>query len=159
MNSMHTLSRRQKHALMIATDIVLVSLSLWLAFSLRYSEWFWPSQNQIGMFIIGPVLALPFFVKFGLYREVVRYIGQRGFLIIAQATGIFVLFWFFITLTFLPIYLDIDLREFIGNWFPRSIPLLFWMALLLTVGGSRQMARWILTETNSKGQSKRNSCH
>ena len=156
MNLMHTFSRRKKHALMITTDIVLVSLSLWLSFALRYSEWFWPSQNQIGMFILGPVLSLPFFIQFGLYREVVRYIGQRGFLMIAQATGVFVLFWFFIVLTFLPIYLDIGLREFIGNWFPRSIPLLFWMALLLTVGGSRQMARGVLTQTNSKGQSKRN---
>jgi UDP-N-acetylglucosamine 4,6-dehydratase len=155
---MFKFSRRKKHALMMTTDILLVSLSLWLAFALRYSDWFWPNPNQIGMFVLGPVLSLPIFIRFGLYREVVRYIGQRGFLMIAQATGVFVLLWFFITLTFLPIYLDIGVREFIANWFPRSIPLLFWMALLLTVGGSRQVALWILSEPNSPptDQTKRN---
>jgi UDP-N-acetylglucosamine 4,6-dehydratase len=155
---MFLFSRRKKHALMMTTDTLLVSLSLWLAFALRYSDWFWPSQNHIGMFILGPILSLPIFIRFSLYLEVVRYIGQRGFLMIAQATGVFVLLWIFITLTFLPIYLDISLKEFIANCFPRSIPLLFWMALLLTVGGSRLVARLILSDPNSPptGQTKRN---
>lgn len=142
---------------MMTTDILLVILSLWLAFALRLSTLFWPHQNQIGMFILAPVLSLLIFIQFGLYREVVRYIGQRGFLMIAQATGVLVLSWFFVTLTFLPIYLDIGLREFIGNWFPRSIPLLFQMNLLLTIGGSRLVARWILSGSNvpPTGQAKR----
>ena len=154
---MYNFSRKKKHALMMTTDILLVFLSLWFAFALRYSEWFWPNQKQIGMFILGPILSIPIFIRFGLYREMVRYIGQRGFLIIAQATGFFVLLWFFITLTFLPIYLDIDLREFIGNWFPRSIPLIFWMSLFLAIGGSRQGARWIISDSSSPptGQTKR----
>jgi UDP-N-acetylglucosamine 4,6-dehydratase len=143
------LSRGKKHALMIATDIFLVSFSLWLSYALRFSEWFWPNQEQIWLFFLGSVLSFPVFVKFGLYREVVRYIGQRGMLGIIQATGAFVLLWFFTAVTFLPVYLDIDLRYFMANWFPRSIPLLFWMTLLLTVGGSRQVVRWLLFKTKS----------
>ena len=143
------LSRRKKHVLMIFTDILLVSASLWLAFALRFSEWFSPNQEQLWLFVLAPALSFPIFVKFGLYREVVRYIGQRGMLAIIQATGALTLLWFFITITFLPLYLEVDLRYFVANWLPRSIPLLFWMTLLLTIGGSRQVARGLLHESNS----------
>ena len=135
-----SLTRRKKHALMVVTDFLLVPLSLWFAFALRLTEWFWPDQNQLWMFILAPILAIPIFVNFGLYREVVRFIGHRGMLAIAKASGVLVLLWLLVMNTFLPLYYDIEIH------FPRSIPMLFWMNLLLTVGGSRQLARWLLLE-------------
>jgi UDP-N-acetylglucosamine 4,6-dehydratase len=142
------LSRRKKHIIMIITDIIMIAISLWLAFALRLSEWFWPNSSQVWLFFLGSILSLPVFFKFGLYREVVRYIGKRGMLAIVQATGTLVLVWFSISITFLPICLGVELKEFVANWFPRSIPLLFWMTLLLTIGGSRLVARWLLLEPN-----------
>ncbi len=144
-------SRTKKSALMILTDIFLVPFSLWLAFALRMSEWFWPSPAQYWLFILGPIIALPIFVKFGLYRAIIRYIGYRAMLAIFQATGALVLIWLLVVISFVPRYLGLEI------WFPRSIPVLFWMTLLLTVGGSRQAVRWLLLETKiNPNQARKN---
>jgi len=129
---------------MIVTDIFLVILSLWLAFALRLSEWFWPSESQLWLFVLGPILALPVFIKFGLYRAVIRYIGHRAMLAIVQAITMLVLIWLVIAITLLPLYIGVE-----KLWFPRSVPILFWMTLLLTVGSSRQAVRWLLSSRSS----------
>ncbi len=125
---------------MIVADAFLVTFSLWLAFALRLGEWFWPNQSQKWLFIAAPLLALPVFVKFGLYRTVIRFIGHRSMLIIAQAAGVLVLLLLLVAITLLPFYAGVEVG------FPRSMPILFWMALFLNVGGSRQIARWLLSE-------------
>ncbi len=125
---------------MIVADIFLVIFSLWLAFALRLGEWFWPTQGQIWLFIAAPLLALPVFVKFGLYRTVIRFIGHRSMLTIAQAAGVLVLLLLLVAITFLPFYAGVDVG------FPRSMPILFWMTMFLNMGGSRQIARWLLSE-------------
>ena len=145
----------------MSADIVFVALALWLAFVLRLSGWTWPSDIQIWLFVPAPIIALPVFMKFGLYREVVRYVGYRAMLAIIKATGIFVLMWTLLTITFLPLlfgseatfpaYLDS------ASTFPRSIPIIFWMILILIVGGSRQIVRWTLFEfTTTKTPPKKN---
>ena len=139
--STFNISRKQKTALMLLTDITLVPLSLWITFSLRLGVWFWPTTDQTWLFLTGPILALPVFIKFGLYRAVVRYIGQKGMLAIIYAAGIFVLLWL-LTAVFL---FHISLGS--GYGIPRSAPVLFWIILILTIGGSRQAARWLLLKT------------
>ena len=125
---------------MIVTDIFLVTFSLWLAFALRLGEWFWPSQGQKWLFITAPFLAIPIFIKFGLYRAVIRFIGHRSMLTIAQAAGLLVLLLLLVAITFFPFLTGVEVE------FPRSMPILFWMALFLSVGGSRQIARSLLSE-------------
>jgi UDP-N-acetylglucosamine 4,6-dehydratase len=138
------ISRNKKQALMIVTDVFLVILSLWLAFALRLSEWFWPSESQLWLFVLGPILALPIFIKLGLYRAVIRYIGTKAMLAVIQAITALVLIWLVIAITILPLYIGVG-----KLWFPRSIPILFWMTLLLTVGGSRQGIRWLLSSRST----------
>jgi FlaA1/EpsC-like NDP-sugar epimerase len=147
-----SLSRRKKHILMIILDVILVPLSLWLAYVLRLSEWFWPSQNQLWFFFSSSIIALPVFINFGLYREVVRFIGSKGMLSIAQATGTLVLLWLLVITAVLPLYFGVTIS------FPRSIPVLFFITLLMTIGGSRQVARWLLLEvaTNTSNFHKKN---
>jgi UDP-N-acetylglucosamine 4,6-dehydratase len=130
-------SRNKKRAIMIAADVVLTSFSLWVAFALRLGDWFWPTQNQLEMFVLVPVLAIPIFIKLGLYRVVIRYIGSKGMLEIIGATGFLAIVWFLSAITFFSSQLGTDI-------FPRSIPVIFWMALLLIVGGSRLVVRWLL---------------
>jgi UDP-N-acetylglucosamine 4,6-dehydratase len=134
------LDRQTKHYLMMVMDLFLVPVSLWLAFALRLSEWFWPSQEQLWLYLSATIIALPIFINFGLYREVVRFIGHKGMLSIVQGISVLVLLWLLVTTAIFPLYFNLDIP------FPRSIPVLFWMALLLTVGGSRQAARWLLLE-------------
>jgi UDP-N-acetylglucosamine 4,6-dehydratase len=142
--SIFDISRNKKQALMIVADIFLVILSLWLAFALRLSEWFWPNESQLWLFILGPILALFIFIKLGLYRAVIRYIGYKAMLAVVQAVTALVVIWLVISITILPLYIGVE-----RPWFPRSIPILFWMTLLLTVGGSRQGIRWLLSPRSS----------
>ena len=132
------LSRNNKRVLLVTADILLITLSLWLAFALRLGEWFWPNQNQLLLFVLAPILGLPIFIRLGLYRAIIRYIGHRAMLAISQAVTTLVLFWLLISVTVLPYYIGSQ-----DHLFPRSIPILFWMTLLLTIGGSRQGMRWL----------------
>ena len=148
--SIFDISRKKKQALLITTDFFFVILSLWMAFALRLSEWFWPNDSQLWLFLLGPIIALPIFIKFGLYRAIVRYIGHQAMLAIVQAITILVLIWLVISITLLPLYIGVE-----KLWFPRSIPIIFWMTLLLTIGGSRQGIRWILSSRNTVKSEKR----
>jgi UDP-N-acetylglucosamine 4,6-dehydratase len=138
------ISRKNKQMLLVITDFFLVTLSLWMAFALRLSEWFWPSESQIWLFALAPIIALPIFIKFGLYRAIVRYIGYKSMFAISQAITVMVLIWLVISTTLLPLYIGVE-----KLWFPRSTPILFWMTLLLTIGGSRQTIRWLLSLKSS----------
>ena len=65
------LSRNKKRVLLAMADILLMTLSLWLAFALRLGEWFWPSQNQLLLFLLASILGLPIFIRLGLYRALI----------------------------------------------------------------------------------------
>ena len=145
------LSRNKKRVLLVMVDILLITLSLWLAFALRFGEWFWPNQNQLLLFILAPIIGLPIFIRLGLYRAIIRYIGHKAMLAIIQAITMLVLFWLLISVTVLPFYISIE-----DHWFPRSIPILFWMILLLTIGGSRQAMRWLSLSVESTATTSRN---
>tara|TARA_Y100001960_G_scaffold26311_1_gene23209 strand:+ start:663 stop:2588 length:1926 start_codon:yes stop_codon:yes gene_type:complete len=146
------LSRNKKRILLVTADIFLITISLWLAFALRLGEWFLPNQNQLFLFILAPILGLPIFIRLGLYRAVIRYIGYRAMLAIIQAITMLILFWLLVSVTLLPYYIGIEDR-----WFPRSIPILFWMILLLTIGGSRQVLRWLSLSLESPNITTRTS--
>ena len=151
------LSRNKKRVLLVMVDILLITLSLWLAFALRLGQWFWPNQNQFLLFILAPILALPIFIRLGLYRAIIRYIGHKAMFAIIQAVTILVLFWFLVSVTVLPYYLPKFANPIVSQelLFPRSIPILFWMILLLTIGGSRQALRWFSLSLESPNTTTR----
>ena len=145
-----SLSRKKKRAIMVATDIALASLSLWMAFALRFGEWFWPSHIQLRLFILVLVLTFPIFAGLGLYQAVVRYIGSKGMMEIVKASGLLVVLWFLGATALYNSQLGTES-------FPRSIPIIFWMALLLFIGGSRLVVRWLLIKPAMvTAQSKKN---
>jgi FlaA1/EpsC-like NDP-sugar epimerase len=144
------LSRNKKRVLLVTADILLITLSLWLAFALRLSEWFWPNPNQLLLFILAPILGLPIFIRLGLYRAIIRYIGHKAMFAILQAITTLVLFWLLISVTVLPYYIGIQ-----DHWIPRSVPILFWMILWLTIGGSRQAMRWFSLSLESRNTTTR----
>ncbi len=133
------LDRLYKASLVALLDTGLVLVSLWLAFSLRLGEWYQPGGGQWFLFGVAPLVAIPIFVRMGLYRAVIRYIGHRAMLTIAWANGIAALIWSLFPF-YLPQFLNIDLFA------PRSLPFIFWMVLCITIGGSRQVARWFIAD-------------
>ncbi len=128
------LSRRTKAGILISVDIVFSMSALWAAFSLRLGEWYIPTGDIWVLFVISPVLAVPIFIKFGLYRAIIRYIGGRALWAIFQAVTLYALIFTFIVF-----------QSGIGL-VPRTVPPLNWLVLLLLVVGSRFMARWWLAD-------------
>ena len=125
------LSRRKKQALAVALDIIILPFALWTAFALRLGEWqpnvlpFWPA------FVAVICVAVPVFGRLGLYRQVIRYLGSHamraivvGTLCAALAVAVMAGYQYLV-------------RGNVGEVFPRSVPVIFWMLAFLYVAGSR----------------------
>ncbi|MEH6823700.1 MAG: nucleoside-diphosphate sugar epimerase/dehydratase [Motiliproteus sp.] len=137
LTQLQSLNRSYKAAVIALLDTLLVLLSLWLAFSLRLGELYHPQGKQLLLFAVVPLIAIPVYIRLGLYRAVIRYIGHRAMITIGYANALLVLLW-----SLLPFYLS---NYFHWELFsPRSLPLIFWMVLCILVGGSRQIARWFM---------------
>ena len=74
------LPRNIKRALMLLFDVVAIIGSLFAAFSMRLGYWHFPSRDIDFLLIIflAPILALPIFIRFGLYHDVIRYVGIKS---------------------------------------------------------------------------------
>ena len=81
------LPRRQKRTLQVVTDCMLVWLALWMAFAVRLGidEMNNPLTQHVWLFIAAPVVAIPLFVRFGMYRAVMRYFGNDALVAIFKA--------------------------------------------------------------------------
>ncbi len=141
------LQRGHKAILVGLADSLLVIFSLWLAFSLRLGELYQPAGNQWLLFVVAPMIALPIFVRLGLYRAVIRYIGQRAMLTIGYANAGAALLWSLVPF-YLPNFIDLSLFS------PRSLPFIYWMVLCITIGGSRQSVRWFVAGILQRGSDK-----
>ena len=82
-----SLPRRNKRLIQVATDVALVWVALWLAFVVRLgdSEAIEPFSGHAWLFALSPIIAIPLFIRFGMYRAVMRYFGNDALLAIAKA--------------------------------------------------------------------------
>ena len=69
------LPRRGKQALVMVVDVLAAWLAMWLAFTLRLEVWHWPTWQQVWIYVAAPLIFLPLFIRFGLYRAIFRYTG------------------------------------------------------------------------------------
>lgn len=129
------LTRRQKQLLMALADTVLLFIAVWGAYSLRLSLFFEPNPKQWLIMALAPAIALPIFVKLGLYRSVIRYVGEQALWAVVKAMALAALGW-----TGLVFFSGITGFEGV----PRSVPLIYWLVGTFLIGGVRFLARWIL---------------
>ncbi len=130
------LPRYVKRLVVLLTDFLILPLGIWIAFSLRLGEFFIPVnrwEDARYLFVLAPVVAFPVFIKFGLYRSVIRYLGFDAVWAISKAVTLY-------TLVFGVLIL---LSGFSG--IPRSVLLINWLVTLILVGSTRMAARWWLT--------------
>ncbi len=73
------MERSLKQGVMMAVDGVTLLFSVWAAYSLRLGVWFMPSVEQLWLMVAAPALSVPIFVRLGLYRAVVRYMGEHAY--------------------------------------------------------------------------------
>ena len=128
--------RPAKRSILIAADSVLLIGALWLSFSLRLDNWYWPRggvNNPVVLLVLfAPVFAVPVFFHFGLYRAIIRYLGMRAVWSIVKAVMVYTALWGVV----------VFLSGVQGV--PRSVVPINAMVTLLAVGGSRMFARWLL---------------
>jgi len=126
------LPRFQKRVVSVLSDAFVLFFAIWAAFSLRLEQHLWlPTQEQLTVAAITVVFTIAVFIRLGLYRAVIRYLGDRAFLtiiygVVASATTLIVLGYL--------------LQVFV----PRSVPIIYGALAFLFVSGTRmgvQMAK------------------
>lgn len=127
------LPRRQKRFLQVVVDIVLVWGALWLAFVVRlgFDDLNNPFVVHLWLFLSAPVIAIPLFVHFGMYRAVMRYFGNDALIAIIKAVSLSAL------LLALVVYLYSNHQTVV----PRSIVFNYWWLSMVIIGGLRLAMR------------------
>lgn len=127
------LPRRRKRLVQVLADVALVWAALWLAFVVRLGidEVANPVKEQLWLFLFAPVVSIPLFIRFGMYRAVMRYFGNDALIVIIKAV------------TLASLILGVVVYWYSGhqNLVPRSIIFNFWWLSLIMVGGLRLVMR------------------
>ncbi|MEK1939859.1 MAG: nucleoside-diphosphate sugar epimerase/dehydratase, partial [Pseudomonas sp.] len=126
------LRRRYKRILQICADVLLVWASLWLAFIVRLGieRPINPTGDYAWLFLIAPVIAIPIFIRLGMYRAVMRYFGNEALVAIFKAVSLSALV--------LGLYIYLYRAEVLV---PRSLVFNYWWLSLLMIGGLRLFMR------------------
>lgn len=127
-----TLSRPAKRAVAIAVDTTLCVVSVLVAYYLRLGYWILPNGLQLVPVAVSILLAIPLFIRLGLYRAIFRYSGSAALTALSIAGGVYGLAF---SLVFTLIGID---------GVPRTLGLIQPVLLFLAVGMSRALARFWL---------------
>lgn len=124
-----SLKRSQKRLVSVAIDSVFLLFAFWFALLVRldsvdvlFKSEYW------GLIALTIPISIAGFVRLGLYRAVLRYIGSQAFTAIVAGVGIST-----IALVLLAYYGGVDL--------PRTVPFIYAAFALLFVGGARALMR------------------
>ena len=126
--------RVAKFMLVMAFDTVMAVVAMWMAFSLRLDMLHQPYGTQWIAYGLAPLLAIPVFIRFGLYRAIFRYTGLAALVATAQAVAVYGALLFTLLLW--------------NQWpgIPRTIGLLQPLIFLVLVGTSRALVRFWLSD-------------
>lgn len=122
-------SRPTKRLISVLADLLLLSVSIWGAFALRFENFGWiPGEKQLTVSIATVLVTIAAFVKLGLYRAVIRYLSEHAFLAIILGVA----------------FSSVALIVF-GFLFqalvPRSVPVIYGAFAFLLVAGTRFTVR------------------
>ena len=148
------LSRFYKKAMMILFDQIILLFALFLAFFLRFSDekildtsqykFLFYMQINWWLFVVISIITTFFFIRLGLYRAVLKYIGARLIITTFRATTLSYLFIILVLFFYNP------------NEFPRSILLSFWFISNVLLIISRFFFKGILYSWESFQVGKKN---
>ena len=107
---------------MIIIDIIILLFSIWFSFSLRLgSYWSEMISANLWIFFAVPILAIPFFIQFGLYKSVLKFMGTKAIVSVFQA----------ITVTSMAI--GFGMMIFREPDMPRTVILIFWFVSSISI--------------------------
>jgi len=134
LQNLATLSRFNKQLILLLIDSIALVAVIFASFSMRLGLWYWPDADLLWVIFGAPVVAIPIFVRFGLYRAMIRFIGFKALWAIVQAVTLYALLW--------------GVIGFMAavDGIPRSVVLINWLLAVIVIGGSRMIGRWLLAE-------------
>jgi FlaA1/EpsC-like NDP-sugar epimerase len=141
-NNLFQISRKNKKLLLILIDSILLFLAVIVSLNLRLGIWYWPENKLLWIIIIAPLVGIPIFIRFGLYRAIIRFIGFNAIWEIIKAVTLYALFW-----GILVYFSAID-------GIPRSVILINWLLSIVAIGGCRVLIRWLFFEFIAKNNAE-----
>ncbi|HTJ56803.1 MAG TPA: nucleoside-diphosphate sugar epimerase/dehydratase [Devosiaceae bacterium] len=134
--SIGTMPRFWKRVIVICFDFVALCVALTLSYALRFSIWTIPARpDQYLVMVTAPLVAIPIFIRMGLYRAVIRYLPERALWTIVWAMAYAAIGW--VVLAFLS-------QLAVHGYVPRSVPLFYWVLGVIFIAGSRFAAKRLL---------------
>lgn len=146
-NIIGSMPRFWKRVLLIGYDLSALAAALWAAYALRYGGWLPPTQfDQFLLIASAPVIAIPIFIRAGLYRAIIRFLPVQALWTILQSMSLAVVCWVVV----------VFLSEMAGSGtVPRSVPFLYWAFGIAFIAGSRFMAKALLWPSGTTGAGSR----
>jgi FlaA1/EpsC-like NDP-sugar epimerase len=129
LQSVFKLSRWKKRLIMMLADVILIPLAFWMSFALRLGVWTPNLQDGYWLIVVAVLVSIPVFIKLGLYRAVIRFLGSKILNVVFIGISITTA-----TLVFVTLFADLQ-------GIPRSVFFIFWGVSFLFIGGSRYLVR------------------
>ncbi len=132
------LPRPVKRLILITIDIIILSLAVYLSLALRMDDFFSPSEGYqlsgIGatdlyyIIFLSPLVTIPVFIYFKLYRSITRYISYETYTKIFRASIVATILW-------------VSAISIFNLAIPRSVILINFVISIVFVSLSRMIAR------------------
>ncbi|MEH6557758.1 MAG: nucleoside-diphosphate sugar epimerase/dehydratase [Oceanicoccus sp.] len=124
-----SIPRHWKQSVLLALDLIFIPLAIWLAVVVRWGGMVYEFQvADLVAIILTMVFSAAYFLRIGLYRAIIRFMGQQAILTILKgvtASAVILAIAGFLT----------------DSGIPRSTPIIYWATGLFLVGGSRLFVR------------------
>ncbi len=123
------LPRKYKRLAMVLADCIMIPFALWSAFVLHLGAASFNAMSYWWLFVVAPIISIMAFMRLGLYRAVIRYMGSQASFAVLKGV------------TFTTVALMVGALLLRTPDVPRSIFAIFWLIAVLYVGGTRFMLR------------------
>jgi FlaA1/EpsC-like NDP-sugar epimerase len=130
-NRVLNMPRLTKRSIVLSADSFICLATVAIAYWLRLGDWVFPVGAQ-WLSYAGALLAIPLFMISDLYRAIFRYVGWGALMGVVRACALY-------GIGYCIVFAAIGIPSI-----PRTIGVLQPILLLLTVGGSRALARYYL---------------
>lgn len=125
----HTSSRWVKRLILVSADLTILPFSLWASFALRLGDLTPNMENSWWIVVAAPLVSIPVFYIFGLYRSMLRYMGIQVAWALAKG----------MVISTLILAALVYFTQTTGV--PRSVFIIYFCLGALLMGGSRMIMR------------------
>lgn len=140
LNTFLNLPRVHKRLISVASDVVVLFFAIWASFALRLEQELWvPGRGHLIVAGITVVFTIAVFIRLGLYRAVIRFLGDKAFLTIVYG----------VCLSALALIVTGYLLQVLV---PRSVPIIYGALAFIFVSGTRLGVRMLVNHPHQRNK-------